>query len=54
LLELVVSTRFGANPPQADTFLNFQPPSNSAAFLPESSRVGFLTGNRFLDSNVDF
>ena len=54
ILELVVSTRFGAKPPLADTFMNFQPPSNSASYLPERTRVSAMTGNRFLDSNVEF
>ena len=50
----MVATRFGAKPPPSDTFLHFQPPSNSAAFLPEHHRVKAPTGNRALDSNVEF
>ena len=52
-LELVVATRFGAKPPQADTFLNFQPPSNASAFLPEKSRL-IATGNRFIDGSIEY
>jgi len=50
----VIPTRFTSKPPPPNTFLNFQPASNTASFLPEGSRVASTTGNRFLNSNVDF
>jgi hypothetical protein len=53
-LELVVSTRFGSKPPPPDTFANFQPAPTSAAHISEKARVTVPSGNRFLDTNVEF
>lgn len=53
-LELVIPTRFSSKPPPPNTFVNFQATSGTASFMPEGSRVAYMTGNRFLNSNVDF
>jgi hypothetical protein len=53
-IELAINTRFGAKPTPPDTFLNFQPPANSAAYFPERARITASTGNRLLDTNVEF
>ena len=53
-IELVVPNRFSAKPPHPNTFLNFQPPANAASHLPEATRLSAPTGNRMLQTNVDF
>ena len=53
-LELTVSTRFGAKPPHPDTFMNFQPAANTASYFSEKLRTLNTTGNRAIDTTVDF
>ena len=54
-IELVIPTRFSSKPPPANTFLNFQPSGpSSASYISEKARVTSLTGNRFLNTNVEF
>ncbi len=54
-IELVIPTRFSSKPPPANTFLNFQPSGpSSASYMSEKARVTCLTGNRFLNTNVEF
>ena len=53
-IELVIPTRFSSKPAPPNTFLNFQPQANSASYMSEKARVTSLTGNRFLNTNVDF
>lgn len=54
-IELVIPTRFSSKPPPPNTFLNFQPTGpGSASYMSEKARVTSLTGNRFLNTNVEF
>ena len=54
-VELVIPTRFSSKPPPPNTFLNFQPSGpGSASYMSEKARVTSLTGNRFLNTNVEF
>lgn len=53
--KLVIPTRFSSKPPPANTFFNFQPSGpSSASYMSEKARVTSLTGNRFLNTNVEF
>lgn len=52
--KLVIPTRFSSKPAPPNTFLNFQPQASSASYMSEKARVTSLTGNRFLNTNVDF
>lgn len=53
-VELVIPTRFSSKPPPPNTFLNFQPSSNAASHLSEAQRFTAPTGNRMIQTNVDF
>jgi hypothetical protein len=54
-IELVIPTRFSSKPPPPNTFMNFQPSGpSSASYMSEKARVTCLTGNRFLNTNVEF
>jgi Holliday junction resolvasome RuvABC ATP-dependent DNA helicase subunit len=53
-IELVIPSRFSSKPPHPNTFLNFQPAANAASHLSEAARFTAPTGNRLLQTNVDF